>query len=876
MLRVWLSRIRGTFSKRRMDEGLDQELRAHLDMLRERFIRQGMEPVEAFYAARRQFGGLTQVKQDLQERRALPFIDALVQDIRHAFRQLRRSMRFTASAAVTLALGIGATTAVFAVLHTVILQPLPYAQPDRLMAFRTLDRRGAAQPTLLSYPDFFDFREQNRVFDHLVSYRDAPFTLTDSLPATQVIGEIVSWDLFPMLGIQPDLGRGFRPEEERAGAHVVVLSHALWTNRFSRNSEIVGKAIPINGAPFTVIGVAPERFRFPVDIPAVQLWVTLSEDAAAADQRGGRMLDAIGRLKAGVSAEQARMQMDGVAGALARQYPDSNRNIATTWVQPELKRLTARGEKAMWILLGAVALVLLIACANVASLLLARSTERAREFSLQIALGASRAALVRQLFVESLALGLLGAAGGVLLAMGILQAILPLAGDSIPRLAETGVDWQVLTFSAVLAVLTSVLFGLAPALQAAAADPVAGLKEGARSIAPGHDRFRSALVVGQIALGVVLFVGAELLMTGFLHMVQTDPGFRADHLLTFNIGVSGTQEQITFCDRLLERLRAVPGVQVAATGTPLPLQGHEMRARFDIEERPVAASDRPRSDMAIVTPDYFAAMGIPLLKGRTFTDQDDAGRPPVLIVNQAFAGKYFPGEDAVGKRIQSGAGALPGRPPVMRQIVGVVGNANQASLGTDSDTIYYFPYKQLPWRIGTIVLRTAVPPSEIVSAAGAALTGLDRQAAMSQIRTGEGLSATVIAPVRFLTVLIGGFAATALLLTLVGLYGVLSYMVAKRRREIGVRIALGAGRVEVIGIVWRRAALLVTAGLILGAGGAFGVGRLLGNGVFGVPAEISMTVAGACCVMVITSSAAALVPAARAASVDPMQALRSD
>ena len=365
-------------------------------------------------------------------------------------------------------------------------------------------------------------------------------------------------------------------------------------------------------------------------------------------------------------------------------------------------------------------------------------------------------------------------------------------------------------------------------------------------------------------------------MTGFLHMVQRDPGFRADHLLTFNIGLSGTQEQIAFCDRLLERLRAVPGVQVAATGTPLPLQGHEMRARFDIEERPAAASDRPRSDMAIVTPDYFAAMGIPLLKGRSFTERDDLGRPPVLIVNQAFAGKYFPGEDAVGKRIQSGAGASPGRPPVMREIVGVVGDANQSSLGTDSDTIYYFPYKQLPWRIGTIVLRTAVPPSEVVSAAGAALTGLDRQVAMSQIRTGEGLSAAVIAPVRFLTVLMGSFAAIALLLTLVGLYGVLSYMVAKRRREIGVRIALGAGRIEVIGIVWRRAALLVTAGLILGSGGAFGVGRLLANGLFGVPAEISMVVAGACCVMVMTSSVAALVPAARAASVDPMQALRSE
>ena len=337
--------------------------------------------------------------------------------------------------------------------------------------------------------------------------------------------------------------------------------------------------------------------------------------------------------------------MDVVAGALALQYPDSNTNFATTSLQPELKRVTGPGETAMWVLSGAVALVLLIACANVASLLLARSTERAREFALRMALGASRPALVRSLLIESLALGVLGTAGGVLLAMGGLQAILPLAGDRIPRLAETSIDVRVLVFSAVLAVLTSVLFGLAPAIQAAAADPAGGLKEGARNIAPGHDRFRSALVIGQIALGLVLLVGAELLMASFLHLVRRDPGFRTDHLLTFDIGLSEAHNtvarQITFCDRLLERMAAIPGVQVAATGTPLPLQGHEMRVAFDIEERRTAASDRPRSDMAIVTPGYFTAMGIPLVKGRDFSERDAAGGPPVLVVNQAFARKVL-------------------------------------------------------------------------------------------------------------------------------------------------------------------------------------------------------------------------------------------
>lgn len=874
MLRVLLWRIRAMFRQYRLDEEFDAEIREHLDMLTERFIRRGTEPADALYAARRQFGGVTQMKQTFRERAGLPQIDVLLREIRLAFRQLRRSTRFTASIAVTLALGIGAATAVFAGLDTVVLRPLPYAEPDQLMAFRTIDRHGALHQ--VSYANFFDFREQNRTFEHLVSYRDAPFTLTDFTPAVPVVGEIVSWDLFPLLGIQPERGRGFRPEEEQPGTHVVVLSHALWITRFGADEGIIGKAVSINGTRFTVLGVAPEGFQFPLDISTVQLWLTLSADGASRSQRGARMLDVIGRLKPGVSAEQARAQMNVVASALAGQYPDSNSSIAGALILPELKRLTGPAEGAMVVLAGAVALVLLIACANVASLLLARSTERAREFALRMALGASRAALVRQLLIESLAMGLLGTAGGVLVAIGILKGILPLVGDRVPRLAESSVDERVLAFSAILAVLTSVLFGLAPALQAAATDPARGLKEGTRNIAPGHDRFRSGLVVGQIALGLVLLVGAAMLMSGFVHLMRRDPGFRADHLLTFDIGVSDAQrtvaQQIAFCDRLLDRMTAIPGVQAAATGTPLPLQGHEMRIAFDVDGRPTVASDRPRSDVAIVTPGYFTAMGIPLLKGRDFSGRDDAGAPPVLVVNQAFARKYFPGEDVIGKRIQPGAGPSP----VMREIIGVVADAKQAVLGTDPDPIYYFPYQQLSWRIGTVVLRTAIPPSNIEPDVRAALTSLDRQVPIRQLRTGEGLTADMIAPARFLTVLMAGFAALALLLTVAGLYGVLSYVVAKRRREIGVRIALGAGRGDVIGIISRHAVLLVIPGLILGAAGAFGAGRMLGSVVFGVTAGFPIIVAGACCVMAITSAVAAFVPASRAASVDPIQALRSE
>lgn len=549
MLREVFSRILGTFRWHRLDEEFDDEVHSHLEMLRQRFISRGMDPEEAFYAARRQFGGVTQVKQDQRDRRALP-VNILTQDFRHAFRQLRKAKGFTVSAVLTVALGIAACTAIFAVLNTVVLRPLPYAEPERLMAFRSMDRRGTPHTTGLSYPNFFDFRKQNRVFEHLVSYRDSRFTLTDSLPAIQVAGMIVSWDLFQLLDVQPELGRGFLPEEEARGTNVAVLSHSLWKSRFGGDREILGQRVRINGAPFTVVGVAPAGFEFPVDNPSVDLWTTLSRDATAeftpmTEQRGARVLDVIGRLKPGVNAEQAQAQMDVIAGALARQYPDHNKNLATTSVRPELARLTGSSRKPLWILFGAVTLVLLIACANVANLLLVRSTERVREFAVRTALGASRPAIVRQMVIESLVLGLLGTVGGILLSVVALKVVLPLAGTSIPRISEVSADWRVLLFSICVAVLTSLLFSLAPAFQAAGSDPAEALKEGTRSVARGHHRIRSALVVAQIALGLVLLAGAELLMTSFLHLAHRHPGFQADHLLTFKAYrqavITGTQ-----------------------------------------------------------------------------------------------------------------------------------------------------------------------------------------------------------------------------------------------------------------------------------------------------------------------------------------------
>ena len=883
MLRTLLSRIRGTFERDRQDDEFEEEAGVHLEMLTRRFIERGMTPQDASDAARRQFGRVIRVREDLRARRALPGIDAMAGDFRHAFRQLRRSPGFAAAAAATLALGIGASTAVFAVLDAVVLRPLPYAEPGRLMAFRSIDRRGTPHPTSLSYPNFVDFRAGTKVFERLVSYRDSRFTLTDSMPAIQVLGEIVSWDLFQLLSVQPALGRGFAQEEERAGTHVVVLAHSLWQSRFGSDPQIAGKRVRVNGQPFTVVGVAPAGFQFPVSTP-VQLWTTLSEDATASEfdpistQRGALVLDVIGRLKPGVTAVQAQAQMDQIAGALAERYPDHNRNVATTWVRPELEHLAGSSQTPLWTLLGAVGLVLLIACANVANLLLARATERGREFALRTALGASRAALVRQLVIESLALGLLGAGGGVLVAWAALQAVLPMAGEAIPRLSQAVIDGRVLGFSIAAAVVTSVLFSMAPAIHAGGTPPSGALKAEGRSVIRGHSRFRTALVVGQVTLGLVLLVGAEMLIASFVHLTHRDPGFRADHLLTFDIGQSSTESvvgQIAFSDRLLERLRTVPGVRSAAIGTPLPLQGSQMSVSFDIEERRAAPPDRPHSDMAIVTPGFFQTMGVPIIKGRDFTERDTTEAPRVLIVNDAFARKYFPCEDVLGKRVESGA-SNGSEGTVPREIVGVVGNARQVAVSAEPDPIYYFPYKQLSWGIGEIVLRTEVPPLQVESAARSALASVDAQVPMYEIKTGDERAATAVAVPRFLMVLMGSFAAMALALTAVGLYGVLSYTVARRRREIGIRIALGAGRRAVVGLVFREAMTLVVAGLALGVAGAAMGARLLDRVVFGIRPGDPMVIVTACVVLLIAGLAASYLPAARAAAVDPMQALRTE
>ena len=811
----------------------------------------------------------------------------LLQDLKYGLRMLVKNPGFTAVAVLTLALGIGANTAVFSVANAVLLKPLPYTDPDRLMTVESMDTRHGLAPDPLSYPDFFDFRARNHVFEHLVTSRDTNMILTGAGEPVQLDAEMVTWDLFSALGVRPELGRGFVQGEEAAGTHVAVLSHSLWQRLFGGDPHIVGRTVTLDRQPYTVVGVAPIGFAFPVNQPDIQLWTTIAADREAppgdqpiTEQRGAHLLRALGRLKPGVSIEQARADLDVIAQALAKQYPDTNTNTRRTSVRPALETLVGKSRTPLLILLGAVGLVLLIACANIANLLLARTASREHEMAVRAAIGASRGRVIRQLLTESLLLAMLGGAAGIVMADYALHLLLPLGGESIPRLAQAGVDGRVLAFSLLLAFITSVLFGMAPAVQASKIDLTGSLKEQSRGSTNRHDRLRGVLVVAQVTLGLVLVTGAGLLVASFLHLEQSDLGLKPDHLLTYWFSLPETEyktaQQMAFYDQLLEHMHALPGVQSAAGVWPLPLGGDNATVSFNIEERPAPPPRRPSARMAFATPTYFSTAGIPLLKGRPFTTHDDEKAPPVLIVNKAFADKFFPGEDVIGKRITPGATGPGQKGETLHEIVGVVGSAKLFALDAEPQPIYYFPYKQPAWMPPVVMVRTSVPPRTLESAIRGQMAALDPLVPVFQVRTMDELLSTQVTEARFHTLLLGCFAGIALLLTMVGLYGVMAYLVTRRTREIGVRIALGASQAAVLSMVLKQAMRLVAAGLAIGLVGSFAAIQLLRSMLYGVsPWNLPVFVLAAL-LAALTATLAAYLPARRATKVDPMTALRCE
>jgi putative ABC transport system permease protein len=881
---VFLSRLTALFRRRKLDRDLDDELRAHLEMAAEENRRRGMSGEEARRKAMRDFGGVTQVGETVRTREGVPFVENLGRDVAYALRQMRKSPGFAAVVIITLALGIGANTAVFSIVDAVMLRPLPYAQPQRLVVVESRGISGGFERDLC-YPDFFDYRAQSHSFEHLVSYHDASYALTGVERAVHLDGEAVSWDLLPMLGVETERGRGFRPEEEKLGTRVVLISHALWASQFGSDASVVGRTIHLSGEAYTVIGVMPASFRFPVDAPKNDFWTTLAIDNdgtphTAVANRGEHFLGVMGRLKPGVTEAEAGADVQAIAHRLAQQYPDTNTKHDGARVESELQALLGDTRTLLLVVLGAVVLVLLIACGNVANLLLARARERERELAMRSALGATRARIVRQLLAESVTLGVAGGVVGCGLAFVATPAVLRLIGTSVPRAADAGVNLPVLGFALLVSLMSGVVFGLVPAVTTARGDLLSPLKEGGRGDIGGQHRLGSVVIVVQVALGIVLTAGAGLLVTSFVKLTHSDNGFNPDHVLTLNFETPDSRYMKTrpeFYRQYFEKLRGLPGVQSAGGSMLLPMTDNSAHLTFENPEHPVSKGEQEAARVDVVSPEYFHTMQISLMAGRDFSDGDTVTSPQVMIVNQAFAEKYFHGENPLGKKLKPGAGnGSPGGPP-WREIVGVVGNIRSTATQREMDPLYYLAASQLPnWCCLYSVMRTTVDPMSLEPAARSVVASMDRDIPVTDVHAMQDLIGMQLAQPRFAMVLLGAFAGLALLLTVVGLYGVMAYSVSRRTREIGVRLALGAQRGTVLNMVLRDAAVLVVIGMTIGIAATLASASVLESMLYGTGSRNPLVLAAVCAVVALAGMLAAYLPAMRAAGIDPMRALRAE
>ncbi len=879
-LRGRLTRIFGMFNRKRHEQEFAEELESHLAMHIEDNLRAGMSPEEARRAALVKLGGVTQVQELHREQRGLPMLETLFHDLRFGARMLFKNPGFTLIAVVTLALGIGANTAIFSVVNAVLLRALPYPEPGRLVRFWESNPGRGWLEFAASAPNFADWRKQQSVCEQLAAYEFNTLNFTGGGEPERAAALRVTANFFSVLGVTPAHGRNFLPEEEQSGRnHVAILSDGLWGRRFGADPNLIGRQIQLSGDSYTVVGVMPPDFQF---TQGTELWTPLTLDPAAQPGRANRHihnLSVIGRLKPGVSLAQAQASMGAIARQLEQQYPELNTGWGVRmstfydWIVPEQIR------RSMLTLFAAVSFVLLISCANVANLLLARASARRLEMAIRAAMGASHWRVMRQLLAESVLLSTLGGLAGLSLAFWCTNLIKASTALNIPRLNETRLDVKALGFTFLIALGAGLIFGLAPAWQASRLALNETLKEGGRSGSGGkRQRLRGALVIAEVALALVLLVGAGLMIRSFAHLQNVPLGFAPNQALTMQLALPTAKygqgaPRVNFFDQLLQRLRATPGVIDASAVTNLPLAGGGWAEEVTLEGRDAAPNGTPLpADVNAVTPHYFHTMGIPLLAGRDFTGQDRGAfwlgeSPWTLIVNETFARRYWPNENPIGKRFRFGGN-------VFGTVIGVVGDVRSQSLESEARPAFYVSYGHFSLPALTIVVRASAPPETMTAALRAQVYALDHDLPVYNIRPMEQIVSNAAGQPRFQTLLLGLFSAVALSLAAIGIYGVMAYTVTQRTHEIGVRMALGARTRDVLRHVLGQGMKLVLMGATLGLAGAFVAARALKSMLFGVSPADPLTFAAVTVFLALVAFAACWIPARRATKVDPLVALR--
>ena len=869
---------RNLFHKDRVDQEFTEEIQAYLDMLTEANIRRGLAPREARRNALIELGGVEQVQEKVREVRMGQFIETAWRDVRFGVRALVHSPIFSVVTVLSLALGIGANTAIFSVVNGLLLRPLPYPEPEQIVhvwhtppqqSFPGLDRFS------VSPANYVDWKAQSSAFEQMAVYTDTGFSLSTSNDPLSLIGAVVSSDFFSVLRTNATQGRTFTPDEERPGRdQVVVIGHGLWQRAFGANPNIIGQTLTLNSRSFTVVGIMPAGFEFPRE---AELWVPLAWEDRDRQIRSMHDYLVVARLKQNVSLDQAQAEMSTISSRLEQQYPEEN----TGWgavVIPLREDLVGDIRLALLVLFCAVGFVLLIACANVANLMLARGANRQKEIAVRIALGAGRGRLIRQLLTESVLLAVTGGLLGLLLAVWGSKMLVRLG--SLPNSDDIGIDTWALGFTLLVSFAAGIIIGIVPALQFTRTSLSETLKQGAGRTggSPLKQHTRKALVISEVALSLVLLIGAGLMIRSFWKLQNVDPGFDTRNGLTMSlvlnwIRYSEPHQRLAFFDRAIEQIRAVPGVVSVGATTKIPLAGGGSTQPFTIEGRPSAAiAEQPMAQTRYISPDYFRAIGIPLRQGRFFSDQDRDNSVPVIIISEAMARRFWPGENPIGKRLTPSFHPEPGA----REIVGVVGDVKTSGLDVDSSAMMYLPYKQLALPFMTFVVRTSSNPESLVQPVSKAIYSIDKEQALTDVQTMDQVLMKSLSDRRFNMTLLLTFAGVALVLAAVGVYGVMNYTVTLRRRELGIRMALGAERRDVLRLVLGQGLMLTLIGVGAGLISAYALTRLMSSLLYGVTATDYLTFISVSAVLIAVGVAASYVPARRATKVNPTIALRSE